>query len=219
MTATTGVGRERAGRAGIPPPARDRRRGWVALAVALVIGVGVLGGVEYQQAGAKTSIVVVAANVPTGHVITRADLTTVNVAGPLTSIAGRDLGRVVGRRAAVTLLAGMPVQQAMLSTAADLQPGQAQVGLAVSAGQVPADGVRAGDTVEVLQLPGTGGGVRPADPASVLVQTAVVWSVHADPARAGGFLLTVTVPGDLVGDLVSASGAGQVAVARVVTEP
>ncbi len=213
-TSTSGLARDRVARTGGLAPTRDRRPGWAALALSLIVGLGALGGYLYLQAGTKTPIVVVVAEVPAGHTIVRTDLSTISVSGPLTTIAARDLPRVVGHRAAVTLLPGTPLQRSMLSESGAVQPGQAQVGLAVSSGQVPAEGVRAGDTVEVLQLPGSSGGAG-ADPAQVLVPAAVVWSAQADPARAGGFLLTVTVPAEAVAPVASASGAGQIAVVRV----
>jgi hypothetical protein len=214
-TATTERGR--IGRAVGPRPPRGRRPGWAALAVALMLGCGVLGGYLFMQAGTKTPVIVMATTVPAGQVITRADLSTVTVAGALTSIAAADLDSVVGRRAAVTVLAGTPLQRSMLSSGGALQPGQAHVGLAVTSGQIPADGVRAGDTVQVLRLPGTGD--EAVEQAQVLVEAAAVWSARADPARPGGMLLTVTVPTVVVGEIVSASGAGQVAVVRVVPGP
>ncbi len=208
----------RIARSGRPASVRERRPGWVMLSVALIVGLAVVAGYLYQQAGHKSAIVVMADSVPVGHAISRADLSTVSVAGPLTSIPGADLDRVVGLRASVTLLAGTPVQRSMLSTAGDLQPGQAQVGLALSSGQAPADGVQAGDEVEILRLPDadTASTKGTDEAAQVLVAQAQVWSTRPDPSRTGGLLLTVTVPADVVSDVVSASGAGQVAVARVL---
>jgi hypothetical protein len=217
MTTATGIGRERLERVGAAGPIRQHRRGWAALAVMLMIGMLTLGAYLYQRAGAKTPVVVMARTVAAEHVITRADLSTVSVAGPLKTVAAADLGKVVGRRAAVTMLAGTPVQVAMLSSAGELRPGQAQVGLAVTSGQMPADGVRVGDSVEVLHLPGSSTAASSVDPAQVLVAAAPVWAARSDPTRPGGMLLTVTVPADVVSEVVSASGAGQVAVVRVVT--
>src|SRR5687768_13001964 len=113
-TAATGLGRDRVGRVGGATPMRDRRTGWVALAVVLTVGFGVLAGYVFLRAGAKTPVVVVVRTVPAGHEITRADLSTVGVAGALTTIAAEDVGSVVGRRAAVTVLAGTPLQRSML---------------------------------------------------------------------------------------------------------
>jgi len=216
-TALTGAGRDRRTRMSSLGPARDRHLGWAALAVTLMIGIGALGGYLSLRAGSKTPVVVLTRTVPAGHVITRADVSTVTVAGALKTVAAADLDAVVGRRVVVTVLAGALLQRSMLGAGGALEPGQAQVGLAVTSGQAPADGVQAGETVEVLQIPGSGTGTGPADPAHVLVPAAPVWSVRTDPARSGGILLTVTVPADLVGQIVAASGAGQVAVARVVT--
>src|SRR3954447_18286001 len=199
-TAISGSERERLGRAAAgPAAARGRRPGWAALLVALMVGLGVLGGYLYLQAGAKTPVVVMVRTVPAGHVITRGDLSSVAVAGALTTIADHDRDEVAARRAAVTVLAGTPLQLSMLSSEAALQAGQAHVGLAVTSGQIPAEGVKAGDTVQVLRLPGERTGDDEPDPAQVLVAAAAVWSVRPDPARPGGVLLTVTVPAETVG--------------------
>lgn len=215
-TSTTGMERARVGRSS-SAPIRDRRPGWAALAVTLMVGLGVLFGYLYVQAGAKTPIVVMARTVRAGHEITRADLSTISVAGPLTTIAGDDLDRVVGRIAAKDILKGAPLQPAHLSAEGALRAGQAQVGVRLTSGQVPADGVEVGDTVEVLRLPDTNQGEGAVDPAQVLVPAAPVWAVESDPGQPGGVLLTVTVPAQMVGDIVSASAAERVAVVRVVT--
>jgi hypothetical protein len=216
--AASGVGRDQLART--PAPAlstRQRRPGWVALALTLIVGAGMLGGYAYQQAGAKTSVVVMRSTVPAGHPITRADLSVVSIAGPLATIADDDLDQVVGRRAKVTLMAGTPVQASMLSPAGATTD-QAQVGLAVAAGQYPADGVRVGDTVTLLHSPGASSGQeQQGQPAQILVQAAAVWSSRSDPTRSGGLLLTVTVPVTIVGDVVAASSSGQVAVVRMDT--
>ena len=51
-------------RAGSPLPTRERKPGYVALAVLLIVGLAALFGYLYQQAGSKSPVVVVAQGGP-----------------------------------------------------------------------------------------------------------------------------------------------------------
>lgn len=183
----------------------------------MIVGPGAAGAWLYSQDGAKVPVVVVVHEVPAGQVVHRSDLSTVAVAGGVTAIAGRNLESVAGQRAVVSLLPHMLLMRSMLTSDPGLGSGQAQVGVKVVSGQIPADGLVAGDTVRVLQLPGTGSSSTASAPgaAQVLVSAALVTAVQADPAQAGGTLLTVTVPAADAGAVATASGAGQVALVRV----
>jgi len=214
---TTRAGRGGPTRSAGPLPTSRRRPGIVALGVGLVIGLGSLGAWLSVHAGAKTPVVVVVSEIPAGHRIGRADVSTVAVAGGVTAIAGANLGSVVGQDAAVTLLPGMLLQRSMVTAATGVAPREAEVGVAVASGQIPADGLRPGDTVQVLRLPGTAStrADRSEDSVRELVDSAVVFSVRADPAQAGGTLITLTVPSEDGPSVAEASGAGQVALLRI----
>lgn len=195
---------------------RQRRPGWAAAALVLVIGLAVLAGWQYQKAGEKSPVVVVTGTVAEGHVITREDLSSVAVAGGVTAIGANGLESVVGQRAAVTLLPGTLLQRSMLTAAGSLTAAQARVGVALTSAQLPADDVAAGDTVQVLQLPPSGAraGATAAAP-QLLVDAARVWSARADPGQSGGILVTLTVPKEAGAAVAAASGAGQVALVKV----
>jgi hypothetical protein len=209
----------RAGAVGMAPlPTRQRRPGYVALAVMLIALLATAGAWLYVQAGQKTPVVVVAREVPAGHVIERSDLSTVSVAGAITAIGGQNLESVVGQTAAVRLLPGMLLQRSMVSSSGPLEAGTAAVGVALKSGQIPADGVDPGDTVAVLQVPtAAAAGSRAGDgaDAQVLVEQASVFSARPDPAQAGGTLVTVLVPADDYVAVAAASGSGQVALVEV----
>jgi hypothetical protein len=185
----------------------------VALGVVLIVGLAAAGAWLYSSAGAKTPVVVVVQSVPAGHAITRADVSTVEVAGGVTAIAGANLESVIGQDAAVALLPNMLLQRSMLTAATGLDPGIAEVGVAVTSGQIPADGLVPGDTVQILRLPGDG--ASSSQPAQELVAQARVFAVRADPAQAGGTLLTLTVPSSQAALVATAAGAGKVALVRV----
>ena len=206
-----GSGRMASCPAGSALPTRQRRTGRVALLVALMVGLGAVGASLYASAGSKVAVVMVVHTVPAGQVIRRSDLTTVPVSGPVVAFGANRLLGLVGQRAAVTLQPNMFLQRSMVSSGDTLLAGQAEVGVAVRSGQIPADGLSSGDVVQVVQLPtkdGTGAAV-------VLVARAVVFSSRSDPAVSGGTLLTVIVPASASTAVAAASSAGQVALVRV----
>ncbi len=211
-SAVNGPVRVASGPFGTALPTRQRHNGYVALAVALIVGLAAIGAWLYSSAGSKTPVVMVVRAVPAGQVIERADLTTVPVSGRVVAFGADRLDFVVGQRAAVTLLPDMFVQRSMVKDGEESLPaGQAEVGVAVRSGQVPADGLAPGDTVQVVQLPvqNTPGQAR------VLVEQARVFRSRPDESVVGGTLLTVVVPSSSSTAVAAASGAGQVALVRV----
>jgi hypothetical protein len=181
--------------------------------VLLIVGFAAAGAWLYTAAGSKTAVVVVVRDVPAGHVIARSDLSTVTVAGAVTAIAGDRVDSVVGQAAAVHLLPNMLLQRSMVAATTGLPPSQAQVGVAVKSGQIPADGLVPGDIVEVVALPAANA-ATPGAP-QVLAERAEVFAVREDPAQAGGTLLTLVVPRAQAVPVAAASGAGQIALIRV----
>lgn len=203
-------------RAGAALPTRQRRPGWTALALTLIVAFAAIGAWLYSSAGAKTAVVVVVRKVPAGHLIERADVSTVAVAGAVTAIASQNVESVVGEVAAVPLLPNMLLQRSMITTEPALAPTQAQVGVAVRSGQIPADGLAPGDAVTVVELPATG--APESTTASVLVDRATVFAARDDPALAGGTLLTLVVPAERAVAVAAASGAGRAALIRVAPQ-
>jgi hypothetical protein len=185
----------------------------VALGLTLVVGFAAVGAYLYTAAGAKTAVVVVVREVPEGRTVQRADLSTVAVAGGVTAIAGANLDSVVGQAAAVHLLPNMLLQRSMVAPGAGLSAEQAQVGVVVKSGQIPADGLIPGDVVQVVSLPSAS--ASQPGPPQVLVERARVFASREDPAQAGGTLLTLVVPKSQAVSVAAASGAGQIALIKV----
>jgi hypothetical protein len=197
-----------------PLPTANRPRGYIALALLLIVGFAVLGYWFYAQAGGKVSVLVAAREIPAGHVITASDLTSEPVAGGITAVAADHLSEVVGRTAAVEILPRTPVQLAMVSTGSPVPAGDVLVGVAPAAGQLPSSGLAPGDVVEIMQLPAKTSSVSSV-PSPVLA-TATVFDVRANPAVEGGTLLTVEAPKAAAYPITAASDAGLVA---LVQEP
>lgn len=196
-----------------PLPTANRPRRYVALAVVLIVGFAALGYWAYARAGGKVDVLVAAREIPAGHVITSADLTSTAVAGGITAVAAGHLSEVVGHPAAVTILARTPVQLAMITTGSALPVGDVLVGVAEAPGQIPSSGLAAGDTVEVVQLPAKT--AAPSSVASPMLATATVFDVRTDPAVEGGSLLTLEIPKAAAYPVTAASDAGLVALVQV----
>ena len=194
-------------------PTRERRPAYVALAVALIVGLGAVGAYSYSKAGEKTPVVMVTTDIPAGHVITRSDLTTVSVAGGITAIAAANIDSVIGKTAAVELLPNTPLQRADVTNAAPLDPSTGQVGVELKGSQLPAAGVAPGDTVQVVILPATSGSTT-GKPTTLPDVATVVVSLP-DPANSGGTLVTLSVPRRDTATIAAASTSGLVALVRV----
>lgn len=204
-----------AGVLGTALPTRQRHNGFVALAVALIVGLAAIGAYLYSFAGSKTPVVMVVRQVEVGQVLQREDLTTIAVSGPVVAFGAPRLPGLVGQRAAVTLLPHMLLQQSMVTAGQSLQRGQAQVGVAVRSGQIPADGLVPGDVVRVVQLPDKSAASGAVEAPQVLAERATVFASRPDPSSNGSTLLTLVVP-DAAGNAVAAaSGAGVVALVKV----
>jgi SAF domain len=133
-----------------PLPTSSRPRGYIALAVMLIVGFAALGYWFYAQAGSKVAVLTAAREIPAGHVITASDLSTTDVAGGITAVAANHMSEVVGRTAAVEILPRTPVQLAMVTSASPIAAGQVLVGVAVAPGQIPSSGLTPGETVEAV---------------------------------------------------------------------
>ena len=205
---------------GSPLSTRSRPKGYAALAVALIIGLGALGYYFYTTAGSKVPVVVATRDIPVGHTITRADLSTVEVAGGVTAVGGGNLSTLLGQHAAVEILPNTLVQRAMVTTGSTVKAGQGLVGVATTAGQTPSSGLAPGDKVEVFSLPQKATGTAatttgPSASAAVLVPSATVFDVRANPSASGGTLLTLIVPEASAYGVAQASNSGLIALVKI----
>ncbi|WP_433501702.1 SAF domain-containing protein (plasmid) [Sphaerimonospora sp. CA-214678] len=165
------------------PALPRRRRPAMFLLVVVFIGLGVLAGqYAYAQLDERSSVVVVARDVPIGQVIGQDDLAAVRIAAdPMVATvpAGR-LSEMVGRVAAVDLMTGTLLADGHTTDAMTPGPGQQLVPLALKPGQLPARGLRAGDHVLVAAEP-TDPGQATAGTATKDIPATVDQVSEADP--------------------------------------
>lgn len=198
------------------PVKRRRRPTMYALGVALLV-VGALGAWWITERLSTTSqVVVAAADVPEGQVITTEDLTTsdVNVPSGSAVIAGSDLDSLVGQRATTSLEEGALLSPSQISAAALPGEGTAIVGIKVVPGQIPIQNVDPGDAIQIVGTPKSGDD-PPSGDAPVVTGTI---QALGEPSTDGSYVVDVRVSDDQAGTLTAMSATGRIGVILVPEE-
>jgi hypothetical protein len=133
-------------------PKLRRRPLLIALAVVLTVAGAIGGSVLWRTATSATEVVMVRQDVARGELITAADVGTVRMATDpsLKTVAATELGSLVGKRAAADLTAGTLLSPAEVSDAVVPGPGESLMGVPIAAGMMPAEPLKAGDTVRLV---------------------------------------------------------------------
>lgn len=192
---------------------RRRRPGLIALSVALIAVGGLSGAVLYTSSGQRTSVVVVARDVPIGAQITKADLTEASLAldPAVKSIKASAEKNLVGQRAAVDLKAGSLLAPSQVTRKTLVGPDEQLVGVSLKPSQLPATELVPGQKVLIVSTPDpnavtTPGKANPADaPPQTLAATVVT---VGNPATGTGIVVV---------DVAVPSGDGPALASRVAT--
>ncbi len=201
------------------------------LGLLVVAGCALAGAQLAAHAERRSGYLAVSAYVPTGAVVTAADLTLVQLSAPgaLDVVPVDEAAAVVGKRASEPLLPGTLVSPADLTTARPLSSADALVGANLAADQMPAS-LQVGDTVLVV-LAGQGAsgtespvtsGAGPTSPSPSsegggVIATGTVYALTATSADSpGGEVVTIEVPRPVAGAVTAASADGDVSLAQIV---
>jgi hypothetical protein len=143
----------------VEPPRVVRQRrvrpGLLGLAV-LLIALGGLGAAfAVTSVRATGSYLAISREVSVGTALTADDLRSVQVAGGvgLSPVAAGDIDKVIGKRAAVTLVPGTLLTMEQLTDKPLLGPGQQQIAIGLKPNQVPAKELKPGDKVLLVSTP------------------------------------------------------------------
>lgn len=180
----------------------------------------------YASTNRQTSVLIVTEPIQQGQKLSGTDLgeASVSISNGVSPIPVTDAKELVGQRAAVTIPAGSLLTAGDLIDSQPIVAGDAIVGVALKAGQLPASGVESGDEVMIVQTaslgaplaspPSTGsisGGVRAI--TGVLVPEALVFDVEGPPADSASSvsqLVSVEVSSTLAAAVSTAAAADQV---------
>jgi len=194
-----------------PAPRLRRRPKLIALGVALIALGGALSAYVWTAGSDAVSVVAISRNVQRGQAITDADLTTATISPDpaLHTVLSAQRSSVLGKRAATDLAAGSILTPA--STTTDLIPpaGRSLVGVAVTAAQMPASPLVAGDTVRIIDTPRKQDDPPTGTPNSV---AANVVRVGSTPDANGLTLVDVTVPTTNAAALAAHIATGRIAI-------
>jgi hypothetical protein len=184
----------------------------VAAAVGIIV-VSVAGAAAlFGMVSGTTPVVVAAAPLAAGQLITDQDLTTAAVAADpsVAVIPGDQLGDLIGQRAAVAVPAGALLAPDSVTTDLIPGPGQALVGIPVTSAQAPLAELAPGTPVRLVHVPDTAGPADPgAGPVSAPVPAVVVSTgVAPDGAR----VIDVTVAAAAAPTVSGWAAGGDVAV-------
>jgi hypothetical protein len=206
-------------------PQRSRRPTRVAASLLLVAVCSALFAVAYSNAAHQESVLALTEPVDQGALILPSDLKAVRaaLAPGINTIPSTDASRVINRRASVGLEPGSLLVTADITNGDVLPSGEALVGLALKAGQLPASGVSAGELVDIV-LTGAPGAPDTAtsslqpepsalDPGIVLAASVPVEDVESGSAtsESGTVNVSVLVESPVAPLVANASVAGQVA--------
>ena len=137
-----------------------------AVSVILVFG-GAFASL-YQSANQKSEFLVAKINIVSGSTITRGDLETVALspARQLVGVPDQMINSVIGKQAVTDIGAGALLSPSDFSTPIVVKAGSAIVGLALKAGQIPAEGLLAGELVNVVYTSPAGSQLSQGQPLS-----------------------------------------------------
>jgi len=198
-------------------PRMPRRYGQWAATVIFLVATGLSAAYLWQGRGDEVEVISLRADVPAGHQIERADLAAVEVSGVDGAVPVAEVDRVVGAIAAVPLLKGQVLLDAMVTMT--LVPGSEErvVGVELKATRAP-QGLAAGDVVTVLSVPPEGDASTPDDLAKpvVLAESAKVLAVET--VAAGGTRFSLLVTDSVANQVASFGAAGRIALVQTSIE-
>lgn len=193
-----------------PIPGKLRRRPLMALAWASLVLVGAgLGVVVWMGSTTSSEVVAVRAGVDRGELITAEDLMVVRVSvdPAVQVIPSAQLGALVGQRAASDLSAGTLLNPAQVQPDVLPRTGESMVGLALAVGQLPAEPLRAGDRVRLVQTPAELAEVTAAPVTIDAVVQSVTTSTDAQLV-----VVDVVVPSAKAAEVAARAATGRLAV-------
>ncbi|MBU4188915.1 MAG: hypothetical protein KJ817_12020 [Actinobacteria bacterium] len=180
----------------------------VLVSVGLVLFGAMLGVAVWTLSTSSVEVVSARAPIGRGEVITAEDLAVTRVAvdPSIQVVPAAQLTTLVGKRAASDVVAGTLLSPAAVTDQLPPANGQSLVGVALTTGQLPAEPLRAGDLVRLVQTPVAQGEVPPTQ----VTIDAVVQSATAT-ADGQATVVDLLVPSTRAAEVAARAATGRVA--------
>ncbi len=205
-----------------PTPVRARRRpAMTALGVALVAVGGIVGALVLSSGGHARDVVMLRSSVVAGHQITTGDLTTTQLTGAVGVglITQDQISTLVGKYPRQDLPKGTLLTAQMTTNSLDPEAGSSIVGIPVKSGQIPGQGLHAGEKVRIVLQATTGANASGTLPDGLEIgQTwpATISSVTTTSSTGGAGTAStsvdVTISSGTAPQISTAAGTGQLAI-------
>lgn len=200
-------------------PTVKRSWGVVTAGVLMIVIGGLVGGLAFVQAGQTESVLTVREPVAEGQTIDRSNLVSKQVAGVDHAVPVEQADKLAGQTAAIDLPAGHVVTSDAATTDPIPDSGQAVVGIAVTAAQMPGAKLEIGDTVRVVKVPaGEDSADTADDDADTVTEQARVLDVTPPAQGTDKTVVTVVAAEGAADQLAAGSAAERLAVVTVPTD-
>ncbi|SRR5690606_3103937 len=210
ITAPPPVADPYSGPADAPRLVRQRRirRGWVGIGVLAIVLAALGSATLFRAVGPSQEYLALARDVPVGAQVTAADLRVVrlNASPGLTPVPVSEVDQVIGRYAAVPLVAGSLLTPQQLTAEPVPGPGEQLVAVTISRDRVPGGTLRAGDPILLVA---TGGS---SDEEAPRTFPARVHDVRGAAGRGSDLVLSLLVDQRNGAAIASLAASGRVAV-------
>ena len=186
---------------------RRRPAVWSAGVALIAVGAAVATAAALS-AGAKHDVLALSRSVAAGRTLTSDDLRTVRVAADasVATVPAADESSVVGQRTGVDLVANSLLTAGALGGAAVPGTGQALLGVALKAGQLPARSLSRGDQAELIPAASPS-----ASASSSVMPVPVPVTVDTESAASsdGTTVVDLVLPADAAPKIAAQAAAGQ----------
>ena len=188
---------------------RRIRRGWVGVGVLAIVLAALGSATLFRAVGPSQEYLALARDVPVGAQVTASDLRVVrlNASPGLSPVPLSEVDEVIGRYAAVPLVAGSLLTPEQLTTAPVPGPGEQLVAVSISRDRIPGGMLRAGDPILLVA---TGGSSSDDEPPRTF--SARVHDVRSAAGRGSDLVVSLLVDQRDGAAIAGLAASGRVAV-------
>jgi hypothetical protein len=198
----------------LPVQSRDRRPALAALALLLVVAGALGAALVVYRSGQRTDVLVAAHEIKPGQRVSAGDFDTARVSADAGSIVhASSRSAFVGSFAITDIPAGTLINNQMFQATRVIPAGGVVVGVTISGGQRPADQITTGTVVRAYYVSKQSSSESQPAAGVVLAEAARVVATHESSTNSDDVTVSLLVSSDQAAQLVSASAAGNVALA------
>src|SRR5215469_14413536 len=198
----------------LPSAPRERKPALAVLAVLLIVGGALAAGLLVVRSGQRVGAIEITQAVAQGQQIPASAIHEVEIAkdGGVNYVSWQYASQVPQYFATMAIPKGTLLNNGMLAKTNALPNGDAEVGLALKDGQLPAD-LQAGDKISIYSTQDTSTGGCPGKPGSTLAAGATVISTAPSSVGTGTTDVVIAMDPEAVGPVVCNTANGTAAIA------